>query len=56
MPGGFGGMIACGVKGGYDAAYRVIGRTKLCILAISLGGVETQQTDERMLKPASHPG
>lgn len=41
MTGGFGGMIAFEMKGGYAAAYRAIGRTKLCILAVSLGGVET---------------
>jgi cystathionine beta-lyase/cystathionine gamma-synthase len=29
------------VKGGYEAAYRVIGRTEICVLAVSLGGVET---------------
>ncbi|MBF6591271.1 MAG: aminotransferase class I/II-fold pyridoxal phosphate-dependent enzyme [Ktedonobacterales bacterium] len=41
MPGGFGGMLAFEMRGGYDAAYRAIGRTKLCLLAVSLGGVET---------------
>jgi methionine-gamma-lyase len=41
MTGGFGGMLSFTVKGGYDAAYRAIGRTKVCILAVSLGGVET---------------
>ena len=30
MPGGFGGMLAFELKGGYDAAYRVIGRTRVC--------------------------
>jgi methionine-gamma-lyase len=41
MPGGFGGMLSFEVKGGYDAAYRVIGRTKVCTLAVSLGGLES---------------
>ena len=31
MPGGFGGMLAFEHEGGYDAAYRVIGRTEVCI-------------------------
>jgi methionine-gamma-lyase len=41
MPGGFGGMLSFAVKGGFDAAYRAIGRTRLCRLAVSLGGMET---------------
>lgn len=41
MPGGFGGMISFEMKGGYRAAYTVIRETKLCLLAVSLGGVET---------------
>jgi cystathionine beta-lyase/cystathionine gamma-synthase len=41
MIGGFGGMLSVELKGGYDAAYRVIRRTEVCILAVSLGGVET---------------
>jgi methionine-gamma-lyase len=41
MPGGFGGMLSFEMKGGYAAAYRAIGRTKVCILAVSLGGIET---------------
>jgi methionine-gamma-lyase len=67
MPGGFGGMIAFEMKGGYDAAYRAIGRTKVCILAVSLGGVETlithpasmvhsQQSDEERAKAGIAPG
>lgn len=38
---GFGGMLAFELKGGYEAAYRAIGRTKICLLAVSLGGVES---------------
>jgi methionine-gamma-lyase len=67
MPGGFGGMIAFEMAGGYDAAYRAIGRTKLCILAVSLGGVETlithpasmihsQQSDEQRAQAGIAPG
>ncbi len=41
MPGGFGGMLAFEMKGGYDAAYQAIRRTEICLLAVSLGGVET---------------
>ncbi|HUS14986.1 MAG TPA: aminotransferase class I/II-fold pyridoxal phosphate-dependent enzyme [Chloroflexia bacterium] len=41
MPGGFGGMLGFELHGGYDAAYRVIGRTQVCVLAVSLGGIET---------------
>ena len=41
MIGGFGGMLSFEMKGGYDAAYNVIRSTELCLLAVSLGGVET---------------
>ncbi len=41
MPGGFGGMLSFEMKGGYDAAYNVIRKTEVCLLAVSLGGVET---------------
>ena len=41
MSGGFGGMLAFELKGGYDAAYRAIRRTRICLLAVSLGGVES---------------
>ena len=41
MTGGYGGMLAFELKGGYDAAYRAIRRTRVCLLAVSLGGVET---------------
>jgi methionine-gamma-lyase len=41
MKGGFGGMMSFEVKGGFDKAYRTIGRTKVCVLAVSLGGTET---------------
>jgi cystathionine beta-lyase/cystathionine gamma-synthase len=41
MTGGFGGMLAFELRGGYDAAYRAIRRTRVCLLAVSLGGVES---------------
>jgi cystathionine beta-lyase/cystathionine gamma-synthase len=41
MVGGFGGMLAFEMKGGYAAAYQAIKRTEVCLLAVSLGGVET---------------
>ncbi|HET9493278.1 MAG TPA: aminotransferase class I/II-fold pyridoxal phosphate-dependent enzyme [Chloroflexia bacterium] len=41
MTGGFGGMVAFEVKGGFDPAYRLIGRTEVCLLAVSLGGMDT---------------
>jgi methionine-gamma-lyase len=64
---GFGGMLAFALKGGYDAAYRAIGRTQVCLLAVSLGGVETlithpasmihtHQTDEQRAAAGIAPG
>jgi len=41
MAGGFGGMLAFEVEGGFDAAYRLVARTEICVLAVSLGAVET---------------
>ncbi len=63
---GYGGMLAFELKGGYDAAYRAIGRTKLCLLAVSLGGVEslithpasmihTHQSDEQRASAGISP-
>src|SRR5207253_4440372 len=37
----FGGMISVSIKGGKDAAVRLLTRTKLFSLAESLGGVES---------------
>jgi methionine-gamma-lyase len=67
MPGGFGGMLAFELTGGYDAAYRAIGRTRICLLAVSLGGIEslithpasmihTHQTDEERATAGISPG
>jgi methionine-gamma-lyase len=41
MTGGYGGMLAFELKGGFDAAYRLVSRTEICVLAVSLGSVET---------------
>lgn len=38
---GFGSMISFGLKGGFDAGKTLMNNVKLCILAVSLGGVET---------------
>lgn len=38
---GFGSMISFGVKGGFDAGKVLMDNVNLCILAVSLGGVET---------------
>lgn len=38
---GPGAMISFGLKGGYEAARRLINSVRLCTLAVSLGGVET---------------
>jgi len=67
MVGGFGGMLSFEVKGGYDAAYNVVRNTELCLLAVSLGGVETlithpasmihtRQTDEERRAAGISPG
>lgn len=44
MRGGFGGMVAFDVRGGFKAAVRFIRRVELAYLAVSLGGVETLVT------------
>jgi cystathionine beta-lyase/cystathionine gamma-synthase len=67
MVGGFGGMLAFEVRGGYDAAYQVVRKTELCLLAVSLGGVEslithpasmihTRQTDAERRAAGISPG
>lgn len=38
---GFGAMISFGVKGGFEAGKVLMNNVKVCILAVSLGGVET---------------
>jgi methionine-gamma-lyase len=67
MVGGFGGMLSFEMKGGYEAAYNVIRKTEICLLAVSLGGVETlithpasmvhtHQTDEERETAGISPG
>jgi methionine-gamma-lyase len=67
MKSGFGGMVSFEVKGGFDRAYRAIGRTQICALAVSLGGTETlithpasmihtHQTDEERETAHISPG
>ena len=41
MSGGFGGMLAIDMKGGLPAARRFCDRTRIFLLAASLGGVES---------------
>jgi methionine-gamma-lyase len=38
---GPGAMISFGVKGGFEAAKTMINAVRLCVLAVSLGGIET---------------
>ncbi len=38
---GFGGMVACELKGGREAGLRFVEATRLLVLAVSLGGVES---------------
>ncbi|MEO8288096.1 MAG: aminotransferase class I/II-fold pyridoxal phosphate-dependent enzyme [Chloroflexota bacterium] len=67
MKGGFGGMVTFDVKGGFDPAYRMIGRTEICTLAVSLGGthtlithpasmIHTHQSDEEREAAGISPG
>ncbi len=67
MPGGFGGMLSFEVRGGYDAAYNLVRKTEVCLLAVSLGGVESlithpasmihvRQTDEERKEAGISPG
>ncbi len=52
---GFGGMISAEVAGGKEAAYRVLGRTRLFTLAESLGGVESLIEHPASMTHASIP-
>jgi methionine-gamma-lyase len=38
---GFGSMLCFGLKGGFEAGRKMINAVKLCVLAVSLGGVES---------------
>jgi methionine-gamma-lyase len=44
MPGGFGGMLSFELAGGFEAAYQLVERVRVCLPAISLGGVHTLVT------------
>ncbi len=55
MRGGFGGMITVYVKGGLDAAKRLVERTRLFQLAESLGGVESLIEHPAIMTHASVP-
>jgi methionine-gamma-lyase len=48
MRNGFGGMLSFEVKGGYEAGLRVMNALKFCVLAPTLGDVDTL-----ILHPAS---
>jgi cystathionine beta-lyase/cystathionine gamma-synthase len=50
---GFGGMVSIVVRGGDDAALRVLGRLRLMAVAPSLGGVETLVSMPRFTSHAS---
>jgi cystathionine beta-lyase/cystathionine gamma-synthase len=52
---GFGGMVAIAVRGGDDAALRVMGRLRLMYAAPSLGGVDTLVSMPRFTSHASLP-
>lgn len=41
MPGGFGGMVSFELEGGRQAAHATVQSTRLCVPAVSLGGIET---------------
>jgi methionine-gamma-lyase len=38
---GFGSMLSFGLKGGFEAGRKMINAVRLCVLAVSLGGVES---------------
>jgi cystathionine gamma-lyase len=52
---GFGGMVSVWVKGGEDAARRVMERTRLFACAESLGGVESLVNHPAIMTHASVP-
>lgn len=64
---GYGGMVSFEVRGGRDAGIRFVQKTKLAVLGVSLGGVETliehpasmthaPLTDEELQKTGISPG
>ena len=55
MIGGLGGMLSFELRRGYEAAYWAIRCTQMCILAMSLGGVENLHNPPGFLgQPAQH--
>jgi cystathionine beta-lyase/cystathionine gamma-synthase len=67
MVGGFGGMLSFELTGGYEAGIALLRRVKLCLVAVSLGGVETliihpasmihaRQSDEELQRAGISPG
>ncbi|MBC7999097.1 MAG: cystathionine gamma-synthase [Leptolyngbya sp.] len=52
---GFGGMVTFVVKGGLDNAKKVMGATKLFVLAESLGGVESLMTHPAVMTHGAVP-
>lgn len=52
---GFGGMLSCYVKGGLNAAQRVLSRVNIFTLAESLGGVESLIEHPAIMTHASVP-
>ncbi len=54
MQGGFGAMISFEVAGGFEAAQRVVGATKLFQLAVSLGAVESLIEQPSAMSHASY--
>lgn len=54
MQGGFGAMISFEVAGGFEAAGRVVGATKLFQLAVSLGAVESLIEQPSAMSHASY--
>ncbi|TWT36328.1 Cystathionine beta-lyase [Posidoniimonas corsicana] len=54
MQGGFGAMLSLELKGGYEAAQRMVGATKLFQLAVSLGGVESLIEQPASMSHASY--
>ena len=54
MQGGFGAMVSFEVRGGFDAAKRVVGATRLFRLAVSLGAVESLIEQPAAMSHASY--
>ena len=53
---GFGSMLCFGLKGGFEAAKKMINAVKLCTLAVSLGGVESLIQHPASMTHAGVPG